>query len=1054
VRQLCSRFSIVLSTFSLLASFTLAQEPATNAPLDPEHAAKMAKGTELFKKQVRAILVGRCLKCHGGESTESEFDLTSREGLLKGGSNGPAIVIGKPLESRLYRLAAQLEEPFMPEDGAQLSPIALEKIAQWIELGAPYDKPLAKEDQEDPLAWTQRKIDDSRRDFWSFQPLAPVTPPRPGDAWVRTPIDEFVLAKLREQQLQPNPLASRVKLVRRAYFDLIGLPPTPEEVEQFVNDPHPNAYARLIDRLLDSPHYGERWGRHWLDIARFAESHGFEQDYDRPHAYHFRDFVIRALNEDMPYDQFVRWQLAGDEIAPDNPLAMMATGFLGAGVFPTQLTEKEFETARYDELDDMVSTTGTALLGITIGCARCHDHKFDPIPSADYYRMISSFATAIRSNIELDLDPPATAAALAAWEQEHAPLVAALEEFERNELPKRFETWLTALPSEPRPKPAWIVLDIVESKSDGCATLTKLDDGSVLASGTNADFDIYTFVAHTNLTDITALRLEALPHASLTKSGPGRAPNGNFGLGTITVKAEPLSGTAEAHSVELKSPRATFQQNGGKLSVAAALDGDPKSGWAVDPQLGQSQAAVFETAQPFGFAEGTKLTITLHFTVNKQHNLGRPRLSISTASGPVDIQGEAQSQNLVEIAALLEKHNGELSDSQRATLRHWYRTLDEEWLQRHRAVEQHLATRPRPKLTTVMVVSEGFQPIPHHADDRGFPHFYPETFFLKRGDANQKQGPAPQGFLQVLLPTADAASATPESRWQPSPPAGARTSFRRRALAEWITDADAGAGQLLARVIVNRLWQHHLGRGIVATPNDFGFQGQRPTHPELLDWLARQLIDGGWRLKPLHKQIMTSAVYMQTSDHDPARAAVDPENQWLWRMTPQRLEAEVIRDAMLAVSGELDPTPFGPGTLDESMQRRSIYFMIKRSQLIPMMQVFDAPEPLVGVAARPSTTIAPQALIFLNSPHVRGYAQSFAQRLQAGSGDSQERAVQLGYLSATARPPAPDELSEALSFIANQRDSYAADGQSDPLRLAMADFCQVLFSLNEFVYVD
>lgn len=320
--------------------------------VSPEHAAKMAKGLDLFKKSVRPILIGRCLKCHGGESVESELEMTTHEGLMRGGAEGVVVVPGKPMQSPLYRMVAHLDEPFMPEDGAKLSKIALQQLFQWIELGAPYDRPLRETTDDDPLAWTTRKIDDSRRDFWSLQPLINATPPALEDQWVQTPIDRFILAGLREHGLQPNETAGKHRLIRRAYFDLIGLPPSAEEVEQFVSDADPRAYERLIDRLLAGQHYGERWGRHWLDVARFAESHGFEQDYDRPHAYHFRDFVIRALNEDLPYDQFVRWQLAGDEFAPENPLAMMATGFLGAGVFPTQLTEKEFESARYDALDD------------------------------------------------------------------------------------------------------------------------------------------------------------------------------------------------------------------------------------------------------------------------------------------------------------------------------------------------------------------------------------------------------------------------------------------------------------------------------------------------------------------------------------------------------------------------------------------------------------------------------------------------------------------------------------------------------------------------------
>ena len=348
-----------------------------------------------------------------------------------------------------------------------------------------------------------------------------------------------------------------------------------------------------------------------------------------------------------------------------------------------------------------------------------------------------------------------------------------------------------------------------------------------------------------------------------------------------------------------------------------------------------------------------------------------------------------------------------------------------------------------------MVSSEGLKPIPHHADDRGFPHFYPDVHFLRRGDAQQKNGVASQGFLQVLMTAADR-----EEHWRVAAPAGGHTSYRRRALADWVSDTEYGAGQLLARVIVNRLWHHHLGRGIVATPNDFGYQGQRPTHPELLDWLAGQLITDGWRLKPIHKLIMTSAAYMQTSTFDESDFKIDPENTLVWRFTPRRLEAETIRDSLLAVSGELDRTQFGPGTLDEAMKRRSIYFMIKRSKLVPMMQLFDAPEPLAGVADRPSTTIAPQSLMFLNNPQVRSYARSLSQRFTAATGGSTEQAISDAYLATLSRAPSPKELQSAVAFVSKQTDSYRADNQPEPARLALTDFCQVLFSLNEFIYID
>ena len=1059
---------IILGILLLANAFVSAQVKE----VDPKHAEKMTQGLALFKKEVRTVLIGRCLKCHGGKKTESEFDLSTREGLLKGGENGAAIKVGEPDKSLLVKLITHAEEPLMPEDGAKLDQRSIDNIVKWIELGAPYDVPLTTANEQEN--WVNRRIDDSLRQFWSFQPLRkPVPPTDTADQWSKTDIDRFVLAKLKSNGLEPSKPVDRRRFIRRAYFDVIGLPPTPEQIDQFVNDQDPDAVSKMLDQLLDSPHYGERWGRHWLDIARFGESHGFEQDYDRPHAYHYRDFVIRALNSDMPYDQFVRWQIAGDEIEPDNPLAQMATGFLGAGVFPTQLTEKEFESARYDELDDMVATLGTSMLGVTIGCARCHDHKFDPIPQADYYRMISTFRTTIRNIVDLDLAEGNKAEATKQWEAEQAKLQAALDAFEKDELPQRFDAWLKSGPKPESFQGKWIVLDLDKFESAGGATMTKLADGSILATGKNPDFDKYTFSTVVHQQGIKAIRLEALADDSLVRKGPGRAGNGNFGLGNISVTAQPISGNAEPITIKLVEPRATFEQNQGNLSIAASLDDQKNTGWAVDPKFGENHAAIFQFSEPFGSAEGTRLTFTLEFNVNNLHNFGRTRISLTTEEKTPEFFGPAVEQGLAELFAELGKSKDgtgqhKIDAKRRGELVKLYRPIDPRWQELKAALDANLSKKPQPQLTKVQISSEGLKPIPHHGDDRGFPHFYPESYFLNRGDVTQKQGVAEQGFLQILMrldadKTSGDSTQTAErgespddsiSLWRETAPENWRTSYRRRSLSNWIIDVDHGAGHLLARVIVNRLWQHHFGRGIVATPNDFGFQGARPTHPELLDWLAIRLIEENWRLKTIHKLIMSSAVYAQDSELDAARVKLDPKNELLWRFEPRRLEAEIIRDSMLAVSQQLDEQMFGPGTLDENMRRRSIYFMIKRSKLIPAMQVFDAPEPLASVGDRPSTTIAPQALMFMNSPQARAYAVGFAKRIAEKAKVSLDEAIQQGYLIAVGRGPNGDELNANRQFLEQQIASYQADKRADATQLALADFCQVLMCLNEFVYID
>jgi cytochrome c553 len=1032
----CRTLMIVLAVCILTACGRLTSADELTA----DHAAQMARSLDLFKTDVRVLLAEHCAKCHGGDKTEGELDLTSREGLVKGGEQGPAIVVGKPGESRLVRLIRHEDEPNMPQDAPKLSDKAIEQISAWIASGAAYDKPLV----DTAAAMTAKAVSDSDRQFWSFRPLAHSAPPAvEKDAWCRTPVDRYVLSALEAKGLQPNGPADRRKLIRRAYFDLTGLPPGSDEVEAFVADEAADAYDRLVDRLLASSHYGERWGRHWLDLARFAESHGYEQDYDRPSAYHYRDFVIQALNEDMAYDRFVKLQIAGDEFEPDNNLALMATGFLGAGTHATQITANQVEKERYDELDDMAATVGTAMLGLTIGCARCHDHKFDPIPQADYYRFVSTFTTTVRSEVELDFHPEVYREAKAAFDREHAPLAEALAKFEGQELPSRFDAWLA---KDLKPVAAtWTLVELESTKSDGQATFARQEDGSYLVSGKNPSHDVYTLVVQTKAKGITAVRLEAIAHESLPKVGPGRAPNGNFALSDFQLWAAPQGAQAPGAPVKLANSKATFEQKG--FPAAAAIDDNKLTAWAIDPEIGKRHAASFELETPIANAEGTTLTFILKFENNASHSLGRVRLALSTAAKPVGLDGdEATEQVLGEVNQAIVTPPPERKPEERAALLAWYRTHDPDWQRLTSAVQEHLKQAPKPQLTKVMIASEGLPAIRLHTQGADF---FDKTFYLKRGDLNQKIGEAEQSFLQILMSAPEH-----EKHWQAVPPPGCRTSYRRRALANWLTDPHSGAGNLLARVIVNRLWFHHLGQGIVATPSDFGAAGQRPTHPELLDYLAGHLIEGGWRLKDIHKLIMTSAVYMQSTDSDAKSAGIDPDNVLLWHRARQRLEAEVIRDAMLATSGQLDPAMFGPGTLDESQRRRSIYFTVKRSQLVPSMTLFDGPDALQGLGQRSSTIVAPQALAMLNSKQVHGYARAFAKRLLAVEGTTKEEAIARAYLTALARPPDSDELNLSTAFVARAAAGYETAGKSDAAELALADFCQVLLGLNEFIYID
>lgn len=792
---------------------------------------------DFFESKVRPILVEKCLGCHSAEKKiRGGLRLDSQAGWAKGGDSGPALTPGKPDESLLIEAIGYGDASLAMPPTGKLPADTIATLTEWVKRGAPDPRLEAP-------APAKRVIDIAQgKTHWAFQRLKPVPiPSTTASSWIRNPIDAFILAKLETSGLGPATEANRSVLIRRLNFDLIGLPPTSEEVEGFVKDPTPDAYETLVARLLASPRHGERWARHWLDLARFAESHGFEHDYDRLTAYTYRDFVIEALNRDLPYDTFVRWQIAGDELAPDDNLALKATGLLAAGVHSTQITANQVEKERYDELDDLVATTGTAFLGLTIGCARCHDHKYDPIPQSDYYRLVSTFTTTVRTEYDLKTDPAGDKARLAVFTRELATRQADLATFEATTLPNRFAAW--------------------ESTRSSDAPLP--------------------------------------PEVELI----------------------------------LKSPQ----------------------------QL--------------------------------------------------------------------------RTDGQNDAILRWYRGIEPDWLALRDKVADQTKVKPIPTVVKALISSEGLPAVRLHTQGGDF---LDKTHFLKRGDPNQKQEEATQSFLQVLM------NAT-ESKWQAEPPKGWRTSYRRIGLANWLTDTNDGAGHLLARVMVNRLWQHHFGRGLVATPSDFGTMGEKPTHPELLDWLANQLIENGWRLKPIHTLIVTSAAYRQAALGEDSSNTPPEQNEGLFRGRPkQRLEAEAIRDALLAVSGQLDTTMYGPGTLEMGIKRRSIYLTVKRSQLVPMMVLFDAPEALQGVGLRQTTTVAPQSLLLLNSPIVRAWAKGFAEQVQAKSGQSPDLAVMWAYKIALGRDPAPDEKSDGAEFLSGK----------DAIESSLIDFCQTLMSLNEFIFIE
>jgi hypothetical protein len=1025
----------------VLGTLLVSRVPATAGAPD-------ARGVEFFEKKIRPVLVEHCYQCHSAAAQKNKklrsgLLLDSRAGILKGGDSGPALVPGKVNEGHLLAALRYAGDVKMPPNGRLPDEIVAD-FKRWVEMGLPDPRqgvaPAAAKTVIDP---------EQGRQYWAFRPLVAAEPRQvPGDTWSRNPVDRFIMAGLKQKGLAPNPPVDRVKLIRRAYYDLWGLPPTPAEVDAFVSDAAPDAYEKLVDRLLDSPHYGERWARHWLDVVRYAESGGYEFDKDRPGAYHYRDFVIRALNQDLPYDEFVRLQLAGDHLQPGDYSAAAATGFLVAGPFPGQTTAKTRELIRYNHLDDMVSTLGTSLLGLSLGCARCHDHKYDPLPQQDYYRLVATLGRTDSADLQLDPEPDATRRSRADFAQAHAPFVARREQFEQDVMPGRAQAWWAK--NQGKAAPTWRILDPTDVQG---ASVKRPGDGSVLVPGKVSKNEVYTVVTRTEQKGITALRLEALADPSLPRSGPGRGAAGEFLLTELSLTATPLNDPqAKPVAVKLRAAHASSEAKGRPLK--ATLDADKKSGWAP-AEAGKDALAIFEIEGEVGFAGGTVLTLTLKFEGDGAA-LGRFRTAFTTAARPVPADAPAALQHTWELLTALDREGGKVTAKNRAAVSRWFRAFDAETEKVLGAEEAHARREPQPALATVFAAASG----------RGG-----DVFFLTRGEVERKTGKAEPGFLQVLMNAPDkdrhwlgsggsAPTATPVAGKGPrevkkaaplmAPSAGSPIPGPRVGLAEWITDPDAGAGPLLARVIVNRLWQHHLGRGIVATPNDFGVQGEPPTHPELLDWLAADFIRGGWKLKRLHKLIMTSAVYQQGGELNPAAQDIDPQNKLWWRRPPRRLEAEAIRDAVLAVGGSLDRTLYGPGSLDAASARRSVYLKVKRSQLVPMLQMFDAPEAIQSIGERSTTTVATQSLALMNAPVVRAQAEKLARRARPQGGEVGP-AIAEAYRIALGRRPSEAEQERMTAFVRRQAESYGApQGQER----AMTDFCQILLCLNEFIYID
>jgi len=837
-----------------------------------------------FETDVKPILRS-CETCHG-ELQVSGLDLRTRDGALKGGDHGPALVPGSADRSHLYLRITGAEQPPMPMNGT-LTPQQIAIIKSWIDDGAHWEAAAdpaapAAPDRAAALARLEGfEMPPAAREYWAFKlPVQAAVPDVPG---FTHPIDRFLEQARREKHLKAAPRAPRLALLRRAYLDLIGLPPTPAETAAFLADTAPGAWERLIDSLLASPHYGERWGRHWLDVARYADSSGFEHDYDRPNAWRYRDYVIRAFNDDKPYDVFLKEQIAGDELDTRNADTMIATGFLRAGA-RVAFREKDNPERRYDYLDDLVDTTGRGILGLTVRCARCHNHKFDPIPQKDYYSLVTSLFGYVETTYPLVPRGEADAYEKAVKEVEaiQASLKAEIKQIEAPYVEQARQDAIRAFPENVQ-------------------------------------------------------RAIAKPEAERT---PGEALLAQQVLEQLNVNAR----------IDRLLPPEELARKKAIQDRIASLDKEkPKP----------IPMAEIVTDGDYRFApngEGDEV-------------IGCPKCRITDATGTFLHKGPGRYE-------------------------------------------------------------------------------VPPSHFLIRGDPNARGSLMKPGFLTV------ATYGNPPTE---IPPADGHTSGRRRALAEWLASSQ---NPLTARVMVNRIWHHHFGRGIVSTLDNFGKMGERPTHPELLDYLAVEFVNRGWSVKQMHRLIMTSEAYQMASSFDEASSREqDPQNLYVWRYRAQRLDAEVVRDSILAASGGLNRTVGGPPVFPPlpkeilssvsfgvwrkqedgpDVWRRSVYVYRRRGLAFPMFQVFDLPEQNITAGARNVSTVPTQALTLMNDPFVLKHAQLFADRVAAEAGDDPARRVDLAYRIALTRPPTGMELAVGVESLKTH---------------ALVDLTDVLFNLNEFVYI-
>ncbi|MBI1352896.1 MAG: DUF1553 domain-containing protein [Acidobacteria bacterium] len=927
-------------------------------------AAMAGAQTASFRQNVLPALEKRCALCHQGEQAQQGLRVTSAAALLAGGNSGPAVVAGRPEESLLLAKVSG-DKPAMPPAGEGLSAEEIAALRAWIAAGAPDDG--SAEDEKRETVW------------WSLRPWREVAAPETSGDWGRGEIDAFVLAKLREEGLAPSGEADRRTLIRRVTYDLTGLPPTPEAVESFVQDDEPDAYEKLVDRLLDDPAYGERWGRHWLDVVRFGESNGYEQNHLRQTAWPYRDWVIRSLNEDKPYNRMIVEQLAGDQVGVGDPSIEAATGFLVAGPHDTvKIQNPEGEAQkRANHLDDMITATASSFLGLTVHCARCHDHKFDPIRQKDYYRLQSAL-----NGVWHDERNWAEPAEVAAYEAAAEPLRAALKEAgegldalresadarakaARDEVFGRYRASVDPTETEEafQPVEARFVRLVIERPTAG-RTVADLDELEVWSEdGRN--------VALGGKASAKSMRID---EASPETYAAANLIDGKFDKRWV-------SGGGMPEWVQVELPRAE--------TIA-------KVSWSSDRLMG------------FGGRFGRSIPERYRVEVSAD---GESWKAVASSEGRLPFSDEDRERLLLFAV---------FSDEERSR----WEALEAS----KESAQKGLNRLEKPARAFLGRFEEPAEP----------------SFVMVRGnpmDHGEQVAPRSLSPLDAMLEGFELAPDAPEAE-------------RRLALARWIA-ADENA--LTARVIVNRVWMYHFGQPLVRTPSDFGVNGGEPTHPELLESLARRLVqEYGWRLKPLHREIALSAAYRQSSEYREEPAKIDRNAELLWRFPPRRLEAEEVRDSMLAVSGKLDRTMGGPGfrlyryTVDNVATyypirefgpetfRRSVYHQHARSVKPELLGQFDCPDTALAAPKRVSTTTPLQALSLLNNEFALQQAGFLSQRLADEAGDDPAARVERLWRLAFGRAPDAEESARAQALA-------KAQGWDVLTRATL--------NANEFVYV-